>query len=94
MSAREFVEWQVYASIVPIADRRDEINTARIVAAIYEVNRNSKKRHQPYTANDFVHDWWGAQHRGRLVDELDIEEQRAQLALFARVFGGKLNGNA
>lgn len=41
----------------PIGPERDDWNAASTVAAIFEVNRNTKKRQKPFTAKEFVPKW-------------------------------------
>lgn len=60
MGASEFVSWQVFAGIDPIGDRRADMRTALIVAAVANTVRNPQKRSEPYQPSEFMPDYWQA----------------------------------
>ncbi len=47
-------EVAIHAQAAIWREEREDWRVARIVAAIYDQNRNPKKRKQPYTAKDFM----------------------------------------
>ncbi len=90
MSSRELSEWQAFARREPIGLRRLDYLTAMIVAAIYNVNRDTRKHRKPFEIERFLPEWWSTQNDDRLVEDLSIEEQRRTLRDWAIVFGGRL----
>ncbi len=53
-TARQFFEWQAYEQIDPWGERRQDYRIASLGALIANVNRDSKKRPEPYTIEDFL----------------------------------------
>lgn len=56
MTAREFTEWQEYCVVEPFLADRTELMLAQLTSLMANVNRDSKKRRDPYTAADFMLD--------------------------------------
>lgn len=54
MSSREFAEWVAYSEIEPWGEWRADYRAASIQRTLAEINRDRKKRQQPYTAMDFM----------------------------------------
>jgi uncharacterized protein DUF4035 len=52
MTSRQFSEWMVYASLDPFDAEREDMRVGLIVSAIYNVNRDRKKRAKPFTITD------------------------------------------
>jgi hypothetical protein len=44
MSWKQFLEWEAFCELDPFDEDRDDIRTASIVAAIYNVNRKKGRR--------------------------------------------------
>lgn len=53
MTAKEFLGWEQYFQLAPFGDLRADYRSASIVAMIANVNRDSKRRPEPYTVEDF-----------------------------------------
>lgn len=53
MSSREFTRWQRYAAVEPFGSPRDDLRAGEIAALIANVNRDSRRRPQPFTPGDF-----------------------------------------
>lgn len=55
MTSAEFTEWQAYYNLEPfgelVADQRHGVATSLLA----NLNRDSKARPKPYTADDFIH---------------------------------------
>lgn len=54
MSFAEFRDWQLFAELEPFGEERSDIRTASIVSTLANVNRDPKKRRQPYQMTDFL----------------------------------------
>lgn len=54
MSSREFAEWQAYYRLEPFGPDRQDAGHAITSMVVAETNRDSKKRSQPYTVQDFL----------------------------------------
>lgn len=91
MSSRQVSEWLKFCEVEPLPGHRADYHAAMIVAAIYNVHRDQKKHPKPLQANEFLPEWWDEEEdkRAVTVDELSIEEQRAQLQMWSMLFGGQ-----
>ena len=54
MSARQFIEWQIYSSVEPFGEERSDWNFAALRHAIYDVWRDVKKHPEPTPVADFL----------------------------------------
>ena len=90
IDSAELTEWQAYYALEPfgelVADQRHGIATA----VLANVNRDPKRRPQPYQAADFIH--WHPSHRevlpdvawpdGIAADDLEAQSRLIKRALF------------
>ena len=67
MSAREFAEWQAYFRIEPFGEGMADLRAGIVASVIANVNRDAKKRSQPYEPLDFM-------------PHAKLDEKRRQLA--------------
>lgn len=56
MSSSEFTEWRAFYELEPFGDWRADLRVARLTQITAEVNRDSKKRPEPYEVRDFMWD--------------------------------------
>jgi hypothetical protein len=54
MSYVELVKWGRYAAQEPFGEWRGDVRIAQLCALIANVNRDPKKRGEPYSVNDFM----------------------------------------
>jgi hypothetical protein len=54
ISALEFDEWLAYNTLEPIGAQRADLNAGIIASVIANVNRDARKRKEPFTAKDFM----------------------------------------
>jgi hypothetical protein len=54
ISSRQFLDWMYYDEIDPFGSWREDYRQAEVVTAIYNVNRNPKKRSEPFKTTDFL----------------------------------------
>lgn len=54
MTAEQFWEWRTYADLEPFDEQRGDLRAAQIVWMLAEINRDARKRSQPYQLKDFV----------------------------------------
>jgi hypothetical protein len=85
----ELTEWRAYYAIEPfgelIADQRHGI----AVAALANINRDSKKKPDAYVGSDFI-PWHESNHKKRGPTLLADPQKQAQLVK-RTLFGGLLN---
>jgi hypothetical protein len=78
MSSAEFAEWRAYQRLVgPLAGpAREDWRAALVASLIADVNRDRKKRHRPYTPNDFIPDWAQSNGVKKLTEPaIDVAEK-------------------
>lgn len=66
--------------------RQDNIRAGIIAAAIYEVNRNPKKRHKPYTWRDIISDEDHEKKQGKTAEQI-----KNVCKSICKALGGKIN---
>jgi hypothetical protein len=54
LSSRTVAEWMAYASIEPFGEERADLRAGIIASVIANVNRDPKKRREPFTEFDFM----------------------------------------
>ena len=82
ISAAEFAEWQAFAALEPFGEEVASWRSGVIASVLANVNRDPKKRPQPYQPSDFMLG---------LRDEAagpDLQERIA--SVFIGSFGGKV----
>lgn len=73
MSSNEFLLWQMYDARSPIGDERGDAGAALIASTLANVNRDIRKRPQPFTVREFM-----------LFEMTDAEERSRDLSRRAR----------
>lgn len=58
MSHGEFVEWAAFYSVEPFGEYGHNLRTAMLMSLLANINRDDKKRPQPFELDDFMPDWW------------------------------------
>lgn len=85
ISSAEFTEWQAFYQIEPFGPEADSWRSAMLASILANVNRDPKKKREPYTIDDFMP---GV--------PMTIEEKRADLkeriSAAMRAFGGRTKG--
>lgn len=54
MSSREFTEWAAFYGMEPFGDLRGDLQAGVVAATVAEVNRDRKRRREPFTPADFL----------------------------------------
>lgn len=57
LTSSQLSEWEAYDRIDPIGKWREDFNVANLMALIANVNRNPKKKSNPFTISDFMPEW-------------------------------------
>lgn len=52
MTLTQFEEWKVFYDLEPFDEEREDLRFASLTQAIYNVNRNPKKRSSPFTLEE------------------------------------------
>lgn len=58
MGASELEAWVEFAQHEPLGPLRGDVQTAMVMAMLANINRDEKKRRQPFEVGEFVPDWW------------------------------------
>ena len=53
IDAHEFAEWMAYMTLEPFGPNRDDLRAGTVAAMIANVNRDSRKRSEPFVPGDF-----------------------------------------
>jgi len=54
MTAQEFMLWAAYDRVQPIGDERADASVAQLTALMANINRDTKKKPDPFTISDFL----------------------------------------
>jgi hypothetical protein len=66
MSSNEFLLWQMHDAESPIGDERGDAGHALVASTLANINRDTKKRPQPFTVREFMlYDRAAPEDRGR-----------------------------
>jgi hypothetical protein len=93
MSAVEYNEWLAYYDTEPFGPEADEMRLARLLSLIAEINRDEKKRKEPFTAEEMMLE--SMRQPVEAVEEDEIEAKEKELALArktASILGVKVPG--
>lgn len=93
MTSREFAEWQAFFDLHPFGPLWADIRAASLQALIAEINRDRKKRRQPFGLDDFMPaGWLGAAEAG--PEQLPTQaELLAKIKAWAAGFKRDQHGN-
>lgn len=81
LSAKQLNEWLTYMNIEPFGTIWEDIRHAQAQSLVCNLNRNSKAKPEPYTADDFRN----FKERKEVVREEDPEVLSAQIR--SQIFG-------
>jgi hypothetical protein len=87
VDSAEFTEWLAYALEEPFGPAMDDVRLGTVAAAVYNVNRDTKKRREPYSASD-VFAWM---NRSKPENEIATFNDPAELkaAIRGSLFGAR-----
>jgi len=85
MSPRLLYQWMAYADLEPFDERRADWRAASIVTMLANINRDPKKRPEPYSYSDFVLQFGEAAHEA--PKKQTPEQQMNILTWFAMAHG-------
>ncbi|MDR8398280.1 DUF4035 domain-containing protein [Paraburkholderia sp. USG1] len=93
ISSAEFTDWLAYHQIEPFGEQMADLRAGAIVAAIYNVNRDTKKRPDPFGPSDVI-PWLGGLTARPEPEPVLFDDPVAQTNMLrAELFGGR-NGKA
>lgn len=84
ITAAQLIEWMQYDIIEPFGEWRDDWRSAEIVTMLANVNRDSKKRKDPYKVIDFLPKF-GEQEQSKPKHQT-VKQQVAIAKLIAAAF--------
>ena len=87
--SEELGQWMAYSVIEPFGEEIADMRHGIAVAALANVNRDYKRRREPFEAEDFIP--WHVSHRLRDLspDGALADDPKAQAELIKRLFAGK-----
>ena len=56
LNARQIAEWEAFYTLEMFGDIREDLRFARLCALLAEINRNHKKRSEPFREEEFMKD--------------------------------------
>ena len=72
LTSSQLSEWEAYDKLDPVGDWRSDYRMANIMAMIANVNRDSKKKPEPYNILDFMPEWDGSKEE----KQQSVEDQK------------------
>lgn len=87
MPIAEYLAWQEYAEVEPWGSHYDDLRAGIVAAAVYNVNRDTKKCPNPFTALEFT-PWNSLSDRVRSNEPILLEDAEAQSKLLDRMIFG------
>ncbi len=86
LTPQQFRYWQVYAELEPFDEIRADVRSAKIEAALYNINRDTKKHPKPFPLEDFLPDYDGER---RTSKKQTVEDQKMVLKMIVTAYTGK-----
>lgn len=83
MTAEDFWEWRAYADLEPFDEERADLRMAQVCRILSEINRDEKKRKEPYTIAEFMFRF-GAATAGTSSTPQTWQEQKALMRSFRK----------
>jgi len=83
LTSSQLSEWEAYDKLDPLGDWRGDYRMANIMALIANINRDSKKKTEPYSVLDFMPEWDFNKEEKK---QQSIEDQKR---IFLEAFGSK-----
>lgn len=90
ISWKDFQLWRAYGQLEPFDEERSDLRSASIVAAIWNVHRDTKKHPKPFTALDFVLPF--GDYKPPSKPQQSAEEMEAIGRMVAAAYGAKVPG--
>jgi hypothetical protein len=83
-TSAELTEWMAFYQLEPFGPERGDLQAGIVAATVANVNRDAKKQKKPYSAQDFMPKFEGAERKEkRTPDEL-----RRKWEMVVAAFGG------
>lgn len=91
IDSAEFTEWLAYYDIEPFGERIADMRAGGITSAVYNVNRDTRKRPEPFRLLDFIP--WVSEAQPEASEAVLLGDADAQSSLIsAALFGKTLDG--
>lgn len=91
MSASELAQWAEYAEVEPWGSHFDDLRAGSVVSALYNVNRDPKKRSEPFDPLDFCP--WNSLRYELLAEPMAPADPEAHSAKLDAVLFGRAPGD-
>jgi hypothetical protein len=87
ISSRELAEWMVFYNMEPWGAEVEDWRTGMVASVIANVNRDPKKRKEPYNPDDFI------PKRVQEIEPQTPDEQSRIMGMWGRVWDQKFGGS-
>lgn len=89
MSTEQFFMWRVYFALEPFGEKRDDFRIGTLAALTANVNRDPKKRPQPFKPEDFFGSLQdGSKKRTGARKPMMAEDWQSARKMFVVNYGG------
>jgi len=89
VTAAQLIEWMQYDILEPFGEWRDDWRSAEIVTMLANINRDAKKRKEPYKVTDFL-TRFGERSEEELKPRQTVKDQVRIAKLIAAAFNAPL----
>lgn len=89
VDSAEFIEWMAFSGMEGLSDEMDDLRCGLVTAAIYNVNRDTKKAPDPFCPADVI-PWLNKADPEEVVPIL-LDDIEAQSNLLSAVMFGKVS---
>jgi hypothetical protein len=83
MSAKQYLEWRRFAEVEPFEEWRSDVRAGAIICALFELQRDRKKKSEPYELDECTPKFGDAVRKLPPVKDWRVMKAQMQLALGA-----------
>jgi hypothetical protein len=88
VSSRELTEWEAYAALEPFGEERGDLRAGVVASVIANVNRDPKKRREPFEPKDFMPRFGETERAKPEPKRQTVTQQLAKVEELNIIFGG------
>ena len=90
IDSTELTEWMAYSTLEPFGESVADYRHGIAVAALANVNRDHKRRREPFVPEDFIP--WHESHRSAKPDGVFVDDPELQANLIRRLLSAHKDG--
>ena len=92
IDSAELSEWMAYSTLEPFGESVADYRHGIAVAALANVNRDHKRRREPFVPEDFIP--WHESHRSAIPDAVFVDDPELQANLIRQLLSAHQDGGA